>query len=407
MLNLTQLLSSRNNNPTFRYSQENFPVIVWNLTPSCNLDCSFCYYDATKAPPQPGINYALALRIARQLKVARIKYLLLSGGEPLLYPKLLTLIEELASSSIRVGLSTNGTLITQGEALCLKKSGIDYVGISLDGLKDTHNRLRKSTAAFNQALRGLRYAQGAGLKTGIRLTLNSYNFKQIKDIFLLAESLKVKRLCFYHLVYSGRAKNNNGLDLTRGQRKKAIELIIALTLDWIKRKIPAEVLTVDNFSDGVILLDYLRRKKSKIYPLVLELLKKQGGCPAGKKVLSIDHLGFLHPCQFWPEYKLADLKKEGLSDFLMVQESIKRFPIPLRKSPKVMALAKGSQTIVPQLIAKGNFLDNGSPFREWRLKLKGRCALCDFKEICGGCRVRSFQMYADYWQEDPSCCLED
>lgn len=364
MLNLTHLLSSQNNNTTLRYSQDNSPVIVWNLTPYCNLGCSFCYYDATKVSSHPGINYALALRITRQLKQARVKYLLLSGGEPLLYPKLFNLIEELTSSCIQVGISTNGTLINKGIAQDLKSAGASYVGISLDGTKSVHNSLRNSPAAFTQALRGLSSAKAAGLKTGIRLTLNRHNYTRLRDFFSFVEGLNVERLCFYHLVYSGRAKGSN--DLTRAERKKTIELIIALTFGWIKRKIPTEVLSVDNFSDGIILLEYLRRKKSGNYSSVLELLRKQGGCPAGEGILSIDHRGFLHPCQFWTERRLADLKKENLL----------------------------------------NFLNNGNPFKQWRLKLKGRCAFCDFKEICGGCRVRSFQASGDYWQEDPSCCLE-
>lgn len=362
MLNLTQLLSCQD--VSLRYPRQNIPVIVWNITQVCNLDCAFCYYDAKKNLNGKGsFDFKLAKHIVEQLRQARIKFVLLSGGEPLLYPKIFNLVKKLTFSSIRVGISTNGTLINEALAQDLKKSGAEYVGISLDGAKGAHNTLRNSSVAFDQALMGLRCAQNSGLKTGIRLTLNTHNYTQIREFFSFVQGLNVDRLCFYHLVYSGRAKSSN--DLTNVQRKKTIELIIALTIGWIKRKIATEVLTVDNFSDGIILLDYLRRKKNRNYSLVLELLRRQRGCPAGRGILSIDHLGFLHPCQFWPEYKLADLKKESLS----------------------------------------GFLNNGNPFKEWRLKLKGRCGLCDFKEICGGCRVRAFKAYGNYWQDDPSCCI--
>ena len=364
MLNLTQLLSCRNAG-YLRYKRRNSPVIVWNITRACNLDCSFCYYDADKNPSgKDYLDFKLAKHIIEQLRQAQIKFVLLSGGEPLLYPEIFNLLKKLTSFSIQVGISTNGTLINKTLAQDLKRSGARYVGISLDGAKGTHNTLRNSPTAFDQALIGLRYAQDSGLKTGIRLTLNTNNYTRIREFFSFVEGLNVDRLCFYHLVYSGRAKTSN--DLTRAKRKKTIELLIDLTMGWVKRKIATEVLSVDNFSDGAILLDYLRRKRFKNYSSVLGLLKKQGGCPAGRGILSIDHLGVLHPCQFWTVHNLADLKKDNLLDFL----------------------------------------NNGNPFKQWRVKLKGRCSLCDFKEICAGCRLRAFQAYADYWQEDPACCLE-
>lgn len=368
MINLTQALSTQNNNSTLRYSQEDPPVIVWNLTKSCNLNCIFCYYNAKRNFSGNGdINFNLAKRIVQQLKQAKIKHILLSGGEPLIYPKILNLLERLASFSIYIGISTNGTLINKNLAYVLKRAGLDYIGISLDGLEKTHNELRNSFQAFNQVLTGLRYAKAAGLKTGIRLTLNTYNFMQLKDFFSFVEDLKVDRLCFYHLVYSGRA-SAAGYDLSRLERQQAIKTIIELSDDWLKRKIPTQVLSVDNFSDTAVILNYIRKNKPKDYPSALDLLRRQSGCPAGKKILSIDHLGFLHPCQFWTEYRLADLRKDNLLDIL----------------------------------------GNGKLFNNtWKLRLKGRCERCSYQALCGGCRVRAYSVYKDFWQEDPACCLND
>lgn len=372
MLNLTQLLSFSNqdDNPHFRCAANGPPVVVWNLTKSCNLNCPFCYYDAgTKSGPGAVGNaaaapYALARDVVKQIKQAKIRFVLLSGGEPLLYPKILDLIKSLTSSSIRVGISTNGTLIDEGLAARLKRCKVNYVGVSLDGLSALHNHLRGSPTAFKKATEGLRRAKDAGIKTGVRLTLNARNYKQLKDFFCFVETLNADRLCFYHLVYSGRAKDA-GNDLTALQRQKTVKLIIELTVDWIKRKVPTQVLTVDNFSDAVMVLDYVRRESPQNYFFIREQLKTQGGCPAGKKILSINHEGYVYPCQFWQSYKLADLKKEKL----------------------------------------GDVINNGRLFNGWREKLKGRCAACDYKDICGGCRVRAYRKYGNFWQEDPCCYI--
>ena len=144
MLNITQLLTSN-----CQRREIESPIVVWNLTPACNLDCKFCYYDAKKDSPLSGIDWELARRIIKELKV---KFVLLSGGEPLLYPNILDLIEELTSHSIRVGISTNGTLIDRNLAVKLKKRGVGYVGISLDGPEKLHNYLRNSSSAFSRAL---------------------------------------------------------------------------------------------------------------------------------------------------------------------------------------------------------------------------------------------------------------
>ena len=178
MLNFTRLLTLNQSHPGIAC-----PVIVWNLTKACNLDCRFCYYDANRGSAPVGVDFGRAQDIIKRIKVLKVKFVLLSGGEPLLYPDILALIEELTSNSIRVGISTNGTLIDKKSAADLKKAGINYVGISLDGLEKLHNTLRKSSTAFNRALAGLKNIQDVGIKSGIRLILNSYNYPHLLDFF--------------------------------------------------------------------------------------------------------------------------------------------------------------------------------------------------------------------------------
>ena len=213
-------------------------------------------------------------------------------------------------------------------------------------MEKLHNTLRKSSTAFSRALAGLKNIQDVGIKSGIRLTLNSYNYPQLEDFFALVEGLKPDRLCFYHLVFAGRAAQAD-YDLTPKERKTAVELIIRLAEGWINRGITTQVLTVDNFSDAITLLNYVQKEHPDRHASIFESLKKQGGCPAGRGISSIDHHGNLHPCQFWQ-----------------------------------------SDDMLPD---------------DWKLKLKGRCGICEYKDICGGCRVRAHQRHGDFLQEDPSC----
>jgi radical SAM protein with 4Fe4S-binding SPASM domain len=86
----------------------------------------------------------------------------------------------------------------------LKHFGLSYVGISLDGVEATHDRFRGQTGAFAAAMEGVRHCQEAGIKVGLRFTINKHNYQEIPAIFDLIESHDIPRVCFYHLVYAGR-----------------------------------------------------------------------------------------------------------------------------------------------------------------------------------------------------------
>jgi len=105
---------------------------------------------------------------------------------------------------MRAVISTNGTLITAKMARTLKEIGLSYVGISLDGMQTVNDRFRGVKGAFNQAMKGIQNCQDAGIKVGLRFTINKANVGEIPRIFDLLEEKDIPRVCFYHLVYAGR-----------------------------------------------------------------------------------------------------------------------------------------------------------------------------------------------------------
>jgi len=95
-------------------------------------------------------------------------------------------------------------LITEEKAMQLKNAGVSYVGISLDGLEKVNDHFRGVGGAFKKALDGIKNCQKVELKVGLRFTINKLNIDQVPGIFDLAEKMQIERICFYHLVYSGR-----------------------------------------------------------------------------------------------------------------------------------------------------------------------------------------------------------
>src|SRR3990170_5027619 len=138
------------------YSQDKKPVVVWNVTRTCNLHCVHCYADSHGKEYEGELTTEEALRVIDDLAQFGAPVILFSGGEPLLRPDLFQLIRYAKDKGIRGVLSTNGTLITREVVRQLKEFGLSYVGVSIDGPEHIHDRFRGKKGAFQEALQGIR-----------------------------------------------------------------------------------------------------------------------------------------------------------------------------------------------------------------------------------------------------------
>lgn len=349
------------------------PIVVWNCTRTCNLRCVHCYSDS-HAQKYPGeLTTAQAKTNIDDLAAYGIPALLFSGGEPFARPDVLELMEYAAQKGLRVTASTNGTLIDETIAAAVKRIGLTYVGISLDGIGPTNDLFRGKDGAFDAAVRGMRNCHAVGQKVGLRLTLTRRNCADLHDIFDFIERERIQRACFYHLVYSGRG--NVADELTTAEVRRAMDIIIERTQTFADRNDTREILTVDNHADNAYLYLKLRERNPAYATKVYQLMKWNGGGAnsSGIGIANIDWLGNVHPDQFWQSTTLGNIKERPFS-------------------------AIWSDNSIP-LLAQ---LRNRLPL------LKGRCGTCGFQEICGGSfRVRALQVYGDPWAPDPACYLSN
>jgi len=349
------------------------PIVVWNCTRTCNLRCVHCYSDS-HAQKYPGeLTTAQAKTNIDDLAAYGIPALLFSGGEPFARPDVLELMEYAAQKGLRVTASTNGTLIDETIAAAVKRIGLTYVGISLDGIGPTNDLFRGKDGAFDAAVRGMRNCHAVGQKVGLRLTLTRRNCADLHDIFDFIERERIQRACFYHLVYSGRG--NVADELTTAEVRRAMDIIIERTQTFADRNDTREILTVDNHADNAYLYLKLRERNPAYATKVYQLMKWNGGGAnsSGIGIANIDWLGNVHPDQFWQSTTLGNIKDRPFS-------------------------AIWSDNSIP-LLAQ---LRNRLPL------LKGRCGTCGFQEICGGSfRVRALQVYGDPWAPDPACYLSN
>ena len=349
------------------------PIVVWNVTRTCNLRCVHCYSDSF-AQKYPGeLTNDQGKAVLDDLAGFGIPAVLFSGGEPLTRPDLMELMAYATSKGLRVTLSTNGTLIDEAVAAKLKAIGLTYVGISLDGIGETNDLFRGKKGAFDAAVRGIRACQAVGQKVGLRLTLTRRNCMDLHDIFNFIEAEGIQRACFYHLVYTGRG--NRADELTPAEIRRAMDIILARTRVFHERGMRKEILTVDNHADNAYVYLKLHAVNATRAQEVYQWMKWNGGGAnsSGIGIGNIDTQGNVHPDQFWQSATLGNVKERPFS-------------------------AIWSDNSIP-LLAQ---LRNRLPL------LTGRCRQCRFKEICGGSfRVRAFQVYGDPWASDPACYLTD
>lgn len=356
-----------------QFSIDKRPVVVWNVTRRCNLKCVHCYAHAKDISFENELNTEEGKKLLDDLAEFKVPVVLFSGGEPLVRKDLPELAEYAVGKGMRAVISTNGTLITPKMAHMLKEIGLSYVGISLDGMEEINDRFRGVKGAFKSAVDGIINCQKAGIKVGLRFTINKFNVNEIPNIFDLLETMDIPRVCFYHLVYAGRGSNLVKEDLTHEETRKVLDLIMDRTKRLHDQGMEKEVLTVDNHADGPYLYLRLLREDPEKAKKVLELLKMNEGNNSGRGIGCISWDGEVYADQFWRHYSFGNIRKRPFSEIW----------------------TDVSEPLLGKLKDKKRYV-------------KDRCARCKWLDICGGnFRVRAEAFYGDVWAPDPACYLTD
>jgi 12,18-didecarboxysiroheme deacetylase len=356
-----------------QFSADKKPVVVWNVTKACNLRCIHCYASADNRPAEYELTTEEGFRLLEDLAQFGCPVVLFSGGEPLVRPDIFDLIAYAVRLGLRAVLSTNGTLIDHVLAKELKKFGLSYVGISLDGIGEVHDRFRGSKGCFEKVIQAIENCQRESLKVGLRFTINKFNAEEIPKVFDFVEEMKIPRICFYHLVYAGRGTKLMEYDLSHEETRKWVDYIIDRTKELHDKGHKVEVLTVDNHADGPYLYLRMKREGNTRADEVYQLLLMNGGNNSGVGIGCVSWDGEVHADQFWRHYSFGNVRKRPFSEIWM-------------------------DTSDP-LMAK---------LKEKKKHVKGRCAKCRFLEVCGGnFRVRAEAATGDTWAPDPACYLTD
>lgn len=348
-------------------------LIFWELTTGCNLRCIHCRATATELCSPEDLSYEDSLRVIDQLADFAPFILVLSGGEPLFRRDLFLLARHATERGIRVALATNGTLVTEQVARQICEAGIRRVAISLDGPDaDTHDAFRGIPGAFDKAIEGFQHLKQLGMSLQINTTVAKHNAARLPETLELALRLGADAFHLFLLVPVGC-----GIQIADKQMVEAEEY--ERILNWLydrmlENRIELKATCAPHFFRVVRQRRAAARRRGEPVPELPgpghatqgppNMSAMTRGCLAGTGVCFISHKGQVYPCGYLP-LEAGNLRRQSFSEVW-------------HSSP---------------LFASLRDLEN----------LKGKCGVCEFRNVCEGCRARAFGCTGDYLAEEPFC----
>ena len=251
-----------------------FFTLQWHITHRCNLRCSHCYQDDYSAFSSRESLEGVLNQYSKLLDEYGFKgYLNITGGEPLTHPDLFWLLEEAKKREITTAVLTNGTLIGRREAAALKRLEVDYVQVSLDGLRETHDKIR-GEGSFDLAIQGIRELKAQEIFVTVAFTAQRENHKELGRLADFCNNLGADKLWFDRVVISESEDKN---DLSLGSKEYSALCRKASRLNRSGKISCARA------------LQFIPCKEKNIY-----------SCNAGSRLLAILADGTVMPCRRLP-----------------------------------------------------------------------------------------------------------
>ena len=347
-------------------------LVVWDFTHKCNLNCKHCYSNAGKSEEKE-LKTKEALDIVDQLADFGVTALAFSGGEPLSRADFFEVARHAVNKGLYVSVATNGTLLTKENVKKIKKAGINYVEISIDGASaKTHDSFRGVPGAFNHAITGLGNCVKEDLCACIATTATKNNLQEIPEIIDLAERIGAERFTYFNFVPTGRGRDLYNQDISPEEREELLSYLLNRITKGSKVTILTTApqlarLAVECQRNGKeIAMSMAHMQTIKVNKKAVSLADFIGGCGAGRLYCSLSPYGDVHPCVFLP-INVGNLKNRKFKEIWLTSSIF-------------------------------------NLFRD-RSTLKGACGFCDFRDICGGCRARANAYNSDILPSDPGCII--
>ena len=338
-------------------------LIAWEVTRSCNLACKHCRAEAHTEPYPGELSTVEAKALIDTFPQVGNPIIIFTGGDPMMRADVYELLAYAKSKGLHCAFSPNGTLITPETARKIKEAGVERCSISIDGADAaSHDAFRGVPGAFDASMRGIGYLKEVGVDFQINTTVTRNNLSSFKNIFELCQRIGAVAWHIFLLVPMGRAAGLADQVISAQEYEDVLHWLY----DFRK--------TTDMHLKATCAPHYYRimRQRAKeeglaVTPDTFGMDAMTRGCLGGTGFCFISHVGQVQPCGYL-ELNCGNVK----------------------------------ETPFPEIWR------NAEHFREFREQsaYKGKCGVCEYHKVCGGCRARARSMDGDHLGPEPLCTYE-
>ena len=344
-------------------------IVIWETTQACDLACVHCRACAQPVRSRLELSTDEAKRLIDEVAALGAPVFVLTGGDPLKRLDIFELVEYASTHRVRISLTPSATpLLTQEAIRKLKQCGLARLAVSLDGpTAAIHDAFRRVPGSYDWTLNAVRWAREIGLPVQINTTITRHNLQDLDATIALLEQLDIVLWSVFFLVPTGRG---SAIDLISAEEfEQVFEKLYATS-----RQVKFDIKSTEAQHYRRFLLQRRTEEKRKgngrALPPMAATSTADGigraprGINDGKGFVFISHLGEVFPSGFLP-VSAGNVRRQPLTELY-------------RHSPLFVSLRDSKN-------------------------LKGKCGVCEFREVCGGSRARAYALTGDAFAEEPRC----
>jgi radical SAM protein len=337
-------------------------LVIWEVTQACDLACLHCRASAQELRHPLELTTAEGSRLLTQIKEFGDPLMVFTGGDPLKRPDLFDLLKRSVDLGLRTTVTPSATPLLNAEAIDrFRQCGVARMAVSLDGPDAaSHDGFRRVAGSFDRTVFALEHAREIGLDTQVNTTVTRHNLHRLEEIAARVSAAGAKLWSVFFLVVTGRAMQDD--DLTAEEYEQVFAYLYELSKTasfdiktteaqhyrrYVAQRRKAEGATGRSGPAGVI--------------------QRQAGINDGKGFVFISHTGEIFPSGFLP-LSAGNVRMEHIGS-------------AYRNSPLFRRLRDSDQ-------------------------LEGKCGRCEYRNLCGGSRSRSYALSGDYMESDPRCVYQ-
>jgi radical SAM protein len=340
-------------------------LVIWELTQACDLACVHCRACAIENRSPFELSTEEGFRLLEEVRSFGDPLMVFTGGDPLKRPDLFPLLEKSVQLGLRTTVTPSATpLLTESAIERFQNCEVARMAISLDGPDAaSHDGFRRVTGSFDRTIRALQHAQQIGLQTQVNTTVTRHNVGRLSEIADLVKGAGTRLWSVFFLVATGRASVSQ--DLTAEEYEEVFAFLYNLS-----KSAPFDIKTTEAQHYRRYVAQRQKAEgagkagKRQVSP---EIIQRQAGINDGKGFVFVSHTGEIFPSGFLP-LAAGNFRHDSLATVY-------------RESPLFQTLRNA---------------DN----------LRGKCGDCEYRNLCGGSRSRSYALTGDFLAEEPRCVYE-